>query len=501
MNKFMKSLKTNQEKKLTENGGITFDSSGQSNVDLFFQIGALRGQEPDRLYRLFSKAYGENKELAIRTMLWVRDVRGGAGERKIFRDLLTWLETNDRDILVDILPAIPELGRWDDLLVFGTKKFKTNAFNMIEQALGEANGLCAKWMPRKGVVANELRNHMKLSPKRYRKLLVELTNVVENQLCAKQWEDVNYEKVPSVAQSRYNRTFLRHDEERYREFSEKAKTYAEAVASGEPIPDDVEKVKINAGAVYPYDVLKSVVNSYFGGYGYGAQDNSFSVDTVRAQWLTLPNYIGNNSVLPMVDVSGSMTSLIGSKNLSALQVALSLGLYMSGKNSGAFHNALLTFTSVPELIHLKGEDIIAHIEQMSKDRWYGSTNVSAAFTKILSFAVKNAVPQEDMPEYIIVFSDMEFDRADRTGGETASEDMEIQFSSAGYRVPKVVWWNIQSRQDNVPVSFNKNGAALVSGFSPSLAKNIMSGESINPTEMMLKVIMDERYDLKKYAAA
>ena len=496
MNKFAAAWKQHQEVVYTENGGLTYDTSASSNVDLFFAIGALRGQGTDRLYRLFAKAFGENPYVATRILLWARDVRGGAGERQVFRDLLRWLEKFDRDVLSLVLPKIPELGRWDDMIgskepIFQTKEAREMAYEMYAAALAVGDGLAAKWAPRNGPVANELRRYLKMTPKQYRKYIVGLTNVVETKMCAKDWESINYSHVPSLAQSRYQKAFLRHDELRYREFGSKAKEYAEAVASGDVEKiKSIEKVTINAGAVYPYDVLKPLLGNRW--------DSGVNLDTIRAQWATLPNYVGENSILPMVDVSGSMGSSVG-VGLTCLDVAVSLGLYMATKNSGAFHNMFMTFSGDPDLVHLKGDDIVNHVAQMSQAHWDMNTNLSRAFSKILTFANQNRVPQSDMPEYLIVFSDMEFDQA--SSGRTAYQDYFEKFEQAGYRAPKIIWWNIQSRQDNVTVKFNQQGAALVSGFSPSLAKNIMAGQGISPVEMMMNVIMDKRYDLDMVKAA
>lgn len=491
MNTFVDAVRGNAERVRTENDGATFDSSVNSVVDLFFTIGALRGQGTDRLYRLFAKAAGQNPVLAARVALWARDVRGGAGERQIFRDLLVWLETNDRDLLRAMLPRVVDLGRWDDLLVFKTAEFKTTAFRMIAAGLAEGNGLCAKWMPRKGTLANDLRRFLNLTPKQYRKLLVNNTNVVETAMCAKNWEDINYSHLPSLAQSRYNKAFYRHDEVRYSAFMERA-------AKGEE--------KVNAGAVYPYDVLKLVVE-HAHGYSWNEADAPYEPNTVRALWNALPNFMGDSNVMPLVDVSGSMTSPCGG-NLTCLEVSVSLGLYMATKCNGPFHNMFMTFTGQPEFVKLNGEDIIKHVQQMNDVEWGMNTNVYAALEKIAAFGHSHIVRQFDMPKTLVILSDMEFDRhgdgvghgfagwgrSEKAVSTTYEAAVEI-FKRYGYDVPNIVWWNIQSRQDNVPVRFDQNGTALVSGFSPAMVKNILAGENITPIEIMLKTILDPRYDL------
>jgi hypothetical protein len=500
MNKFAEAWKVHQKRVFTENGGVTFDTSGSANVDLFFMVGAMRTAPVERLYEVFGKAFGENPYIATRILLWARDVRGGAGERRVFRELLQWLEQRDTDVLELVLPKIPELGRWDDVLVFKTDRFKRAAYDMVDAALRACNGLCAKWMPRRGAIAEELRKHFGLTPKQYRKVLVKLTNVVESQMCSNDWSKINYEQVPSLAQSRYAKAFKRHDEERYSTFGKKAKEYAEYVASVATagietrdlvLKDEVpEKVKINAGAVFPYDVLKPLISN---GYGYSRNLQDTALDTIRAQWLTLPNYMGEKNILPIVDVSGSMSGHALGNSLTAMDAAVSIGLYMATKNRGDFHNMFMTFSDKPDLVSLKGDDIVSHVEQLQNANWNMSTNLSAAFETLLYFAKANNVPQADMPEYLVILSDMEFNAAAR--GQTAYEDFKSKFAESGYRTPSIVWWNIASRQKNVPVERNAQGAALVSGFSPTIVKNLLSGDELSPTAMMMKTIMNPRYDL------
>jgi hypothetical protein len=362
---------------------------------------------------------------------------------------------------------------------------------MIAAAHKAGDGLAAKWMPRKGPVANELRKFLGLTPKQYRKVLVTLTRVVETQMCAKEWDKVDYEKVPSLAASRYNKAFLRHDGDRYREYGQKAKEYADAVAEADRTGDrsvleGVERVKVNAGAVFPYDVLKAIVNNPY--------HRSVDLNVVRAQWQTLPNYVGEKSLLPMVDVSESMFGMpVNDSGLVPVQVAVSLGLYLATKNRGDFHNVMLSFTDEPSLVTFHGEDIVNHVDQFNRFPKGYNTNLARAMRAVVDHAVENDVPQEDMPEFILVLSDMQFDAF--KGDRTAMEDARRAFKKAGYRCPKVVWWNIQSRGTDVPVKFDEDGTALVSGFSPAIVKNVMSGSGFSPVGMMMRTIMDPRYDV------
>ena len=467
MNTFANAV-INQEA-LTENGMKARASTASACVDLFFKIGAMRGQDP---IPAFTAAFVEDAEVATRIALWARDVREGAGEREIFRKIMK--HTVNRHLI----DKTPELGRWDDLLVFledgVDADIQEYIIRKIATALIDGNGLCAKWMPRKGPVAVKLRAALQLSPKQYRKLLVNRTKVVETQMCAKDWDNINFSHVPSLASSRYKKAFNRN--------TLKYKEWAEKLVKGD------KTVKVNAGAVYPYDVLKGVSNYL---YGAPSLDNT-ELDVVKAQWEALPNYIGNANVLPLVDVSGSMGSTIGGSKLTAMDVAVSLGLYCADKNKGKFKDTFLTFSESPQLLNLKG-DILQKVQQMVTSKWGMNTNLHAAFNKILDVARKGKVPQEEMPKTLLIMSDMQFDACVKQD-DSAIEMIRRKYEEAGYQMPNVVFWNLNAK-DNVPVKFNERGVALVSGFSPSILKAVLSGdmENLTPVGVMMKTLMVERY--------
>jgi len=461
---------------VTENGMKTLESSLNKNIDLFYTIGASRGKD---ITKAFEAAYLEDREIALRIIQCARDVRGGAGERQLFRDCLLFLEANYKTEFFDtkLIANVAEIGRWDDLLVFKTDFVKSIAYKAITEALWAENGLCAKWMPRKGPVAVALREFMGLSPKEYRKRLVRLTNVVENKMCANEWSDINFSHVPSVAMSRYTKAFARQAQT---EFS----AYKDALSSGDP------SVKINAAAVYPYDVVNIIRHG--------------DEQIADAMWNALPNFMGNSSVLPLVDVSGSMDSKVSpSSNITAMDVAVSLGLYCSDKNAGSFKDLFLTFTSNPTFVHLKGS-LSAKVRQMISADWGGSTDVIAAFAEILRVSVEKKVSQEDMPKTLLILSDMQFNQCisfgrwaygDKAHGPSAMESVREQYEAAGYGVPNIVFWNLRS-SDGVPVRFDESGAALVSGFSPSIMKSILANEDgITPLSVMYTAINSTRYDL------
>jgi len=463
----------NQEAR-TANGMKARKSTANAVVDLFYNAGASRGKD---IVPAFAAAMAENRELALRVAAWLRDVRGGAGERELFRSILRYLEKNDVEAAKALLRKVPELGRWDDIFVFNSDVMKSAAFTMLGDALRAKNGLAAKWTPRQGKLAAEIRQFFGMSPKFYRKSLVEMTKVVETNMCAKDWDSINFSHVPSVAASRYKKAFNRN-----------TPTYAAYVAS--LVKGDNPDVKVNAGAVFPYDVLKGRISGYM-------KFDKTELDLVQKQWEALPNFVGDANILPLVDVSGSMSCAAGGhgskSGLTCMEVAVSLGLYLADKNEGKFKDTFLTFSDNPELLHLKG-NINQKIDQMVKSNWAMSTNLHKAFAKILDVAVKGGVPQEEMPAMVLILSDMQFNACVKHD-DSAMQMIARKYKEAGYTLPKVVFWNLNAVYGNAPVKFDTSGTALVSGFSPAVVKPLLAGdlETFTPESVMLKTIMDDRY--------
>lgn len=459
----------------TQNGMKALKSTASPLVDLYSTVGAMRGKD---IVPSFVAAYVENKDLATRIALWARDARGGAGERKVFRDIYQYLCDNDPAQAARILHKVPELGRWDDLLS-AKGDVRKAAFEMIREGLEHpaTAQLVAKWMPRKGDVAVELRQFLGMTPKQYRKTLVNLTNVVETKMCAKQWDEINFSHVPSVAASRYKKAFNKH--------TTKFAEYVQKLVKGEA------GVKVNAGAVYPYDVLKGI-----GSYGWHNGFDNTELNHIIAQWDALPNFVGDASILPLVDVSGSMTTPAGGydskSKTTCMDVAVSLGLYLAEKNKGKFKDTFLTFSENPELLHLEG-NIVEKCQQMVRLEWGMSTNLHYALSKILGVAIEGNVPQEEMPEMLLILSDMQFNGCVEHD-DSAIEMIGRKYAEAGYDMPKVVFWNLNASFGNQPVQFDKSGVALVSGFSPTLVKNLTQVEKFSPEAIMLDTIMNERYN-------
>lgn len=482
MGSFKSAVQDTEIRSFTENGMETLASSLNANVDLFFMIGASRGND---ISVQFERAYGENRELALRILLWARDVRGGLGERETFRSLLKHLERLHPQDAEQLLPAVAEMGRWDDLLVFETQDLREKAFGLIAHALEEENGLCAKWMPRvtkprkkdgvrpqpteerarQNALAEELRRFLGLDPKAYRTLLSTLSNTVEQRMCAQDWDGIEFGKLPSIASARYQNAFSKHAAVQYQ-------AYKDRLASGEE--------KVNAGAIYPHNVLTAMKQG--------------DVQVSAAQWEALPNFLGDDRLLAMADVSGSMDQPVGNnKKLRCMDISIALGLYMADKQDGPFKDMLLTFDSNPKFQVLQG-DIVSKMHQVRDMNWGGNTNLEAAFRLILQVAMEKKVRQKDMPKYLVILSDMEFDQADRGFG-TAFETLAMLYEAAGYKMPKVVFWNLAAREDNVPVRYDEKGVALVSGFSPAVLSAILGAKQFDPKGIMLEAVMNDRYEL------
>lgn len=462
MSKLAKAVKANDNVTATENGAKAFKSTLNDVLDFFYKAGASRGKN---LVGSFLAAFKEDADRAIRVALWTRDVRAGAGERQVYRDILKYLGQNDYKLAVKLIPKTVELGRWDDLLsLYGTAA-QEEAFNYIGKALEAGDALCAKWMPRKGEVSVALRKHLGWTPKFYRKRLVELTNVVETAMCAGNWTEIDYGKLPSIASARYQKAFGRHDQEGYGK-------YIQSLQKGE--------AKINAGAIHPHEIVKSV--------GYG---NSSVVDQ---QWKALPDWVQDGNFIPMVDVSGSMNcSAGGNPKVSCMDVAIALGIYLSERCKGQFKDQMITFHSNPSFVTLNGT-LSQRVQTARRAPWGMNTDIGKAFDLILNAAVKAKLKEEDMPKTLIILSDMQFDQAAR--GKTNFKDFKQKYKKAGYEMPNVVFWNLNDHNGTVPVKADASGAVLVSGFSPALMKSIVSGEDVTPLAMMDKIVMDDRYKIE-----
>lgn len=444
-----------QENSLTANGMVTNSTSLNANVDMFFLAGASRNMSDKDIELLFQKALVENPEVAMKVLFWARDVRGGAGERRFFKVCAKFLNDNYADYLSKIIEHIPEYGRWDDMFELDEKL----VLPLIKEGINKNNGLLAKWLPRQDKFSNKVRKYLGLTPKEYRKLVVNLSNTVEQAMCAKEWESISYRAVPSVAMNKYRKAFFRNDADRFNKF-------ISLVNEG--------KETIKADALFPHQL-------------YQAFQRNENQKAVEAQWNSLPNYLQDSTerILPVCDVSGSMTGL-------PMDVSVSLGVYISERNQSIFKDAFITFSASPEMQYLKGS-LYERFRQLNKADWDMNTDLEAVYKLILDKAVQNNISEDEMPTKILIISDMEFDQCIRNNSDIALSMIQRMYSNAGYKMPEIIFWNVNGRIGNVPASFNSSGVGLVSGFSPSILKSILQGSIDTPEGLMLRTVMSERY--------
>ena len=489
---FLNSLEQQLNTTETWNGAKAYSSTLNANLDLLGKIGSSRNNIPQAL-ALFRTAYAENPETATRILFYARDIRGGQGERSVFKALFRELVITDSSLGRKLVSLVPFYGRWDDLLVLEDTEAWNDAMNLVSSQL-EADlksqgsvSLLAKWLPSVNAsskntvrLGKKIAKHLGQTEPNYRKLLSFLRTkigIVEQAMCAGKWDEINYEHLPSKAALMYRKAFKKHDETRYKE-------YIDAVQRAEK--------KINASTLYPYDIVVSVVgNDYYSAF----QMSELERNALDAQWKALPNYMEGKEFngLVLADVSGSMYSDYSGK-VRPIDVSISLATYIAERNTGIWKDVFLVFESEPRLVKLSGSDIYSKLMSVKRSTNYmGSTNLIGAIKAILKTGVDNNLAPEEMPQSLIVISDMQFDYACKINKRTNFEQMQKLYHNAGYEMPSVVFWNVNSAS-NVPVTVDDTGTALVSGCSPSILKAVLSRKIISPTDLMNDAIYTERYD-------
>lgn len=459
----------------TENGAVAHKSTLSNIVDLYQVVGSSRNHVQN-VTDVFLRALSEDRDMAVRILLHARDIRQGMGERAVGRSLIQTAMTHlTQEENLRIMRKVPEMGRWDDMLVYFGTAYQDDSFQMILAGLDNpaTASLVAKWLPRekKGnkQFVHAFCKFSGLTRVEYRKLCSQLSNTVEQKLCAKDYAAINFSQVPSVASARYQKLFHKVDGERYREWiAELAK----------PVEKRAVDVKVNAGAVYPYDVMKSLERG--------------DSNVAQAQWDALPDYLAGSeeNILCMSDVSGSMTTeQFGAVN--ALDIGVSLTMYCAERNNGIFKDQALIYSTNPSFIELTGS-LAARQRQMMKHVEYGSTDIQAAFNLILETAVNNNLEQKELPTKVIIFSDMEFNSV--AGYNTNLEAIRQQYERAGYVVPQLVFWHLATRVRKAQATTNDSGVAIVSGFSPAILKAVLGGSDLTPLGVVERAVMVPRYD-------
>jgi hypothetical protein len=459
-------------KTLTENNALTFKSSQSKVLDLFSMGGSLRTRTPEEIEKFISQALAEDKLLAIKCLFYLRDIREGQGERRTFRESLKILSRYYPKETAKVISLIPEYGRFDDLFYLDGLDIGTYLKSKIEEDLKSENpSLLSKWLPSENAhskktkeLARKVRKYLGYSSKKYRKLLAELRTkikIVESKMSQNKWSQINYEAVPSKATMIYKSAFKKHDEKRYED-------YLGSVKKGEK--------RINTKTLLPYEIVRQAKR----------EEN----ETLNLLWKNLPDYtINNEKALVVADTSGSMQM---SQEGLPMDIAVSLAMYFAERNKGIFQNKFITFSSKPELQEVKGNTLGQKIMNLESAHWEQNTNIQAVFDLILNTAVENKIAKLDMPNAIYIISDMEFDEASRDDKETNFEAIKRKYSNAGYTMPILIFWNVDSRQNNVPVTQNEKGVLLISGSSPTVFK--MALEKTTPYKFMLKVLNSKRYE-------
>ena len=492
-NLLLTAMKETLNTTLTENGATALKSTLSPVLDFFAVAGALRSRSDSEIIKLFEKAYGSNPLYAMKSLFYARDIRGGLGERNTFRVILRELALKHPSVVEANLSLIPEYGRWDDLFVLFDTPLEKSAIALIDNQLFEDIkayraaqltktdphiSLLAKWMPSENAsspktkaLARKLAKALDFTPSAYRKVLTTLRNaigIVEAKLSAQLYSLIDYEATPSLASRKYVQTFRRHDEERY-------KAYLAAVASG--------KAKINASVLYPYEVVGNYIEEE--GYVGSLQEDQ----TTELLWKKLPDYVTDKSksFLVMADVSGSMMG-------RPMATSVGLAIYFAEHNTGPFANHFITFTDDPELVEIEpSKSLCDKIKTVMHDVGY-DTNLEAAFDLVLQSAIKNNVPQDQLPSAILVISDMEINSfGSHDKNTTFTDEMAARFAEAGYRMPTLIYWNVDSRNNIYHADATNPYVKFVSGHSPSVFKALCETNAKTPTELMTEVLDSDRY--------
>lgn len=487
MSTFMNALESTLNKSTTNNGAITNKSSMSKCVDFFAQGGSFRFTDKEKALQVFIDAFNEDKVTAVRLAFMFRDIRGGQGQRQPFRDQFKWLSENyPHETARNLVKIVPEYGRWDDLYCALTTRVKVTILNFIKSQLDTDSenmmedqpiSILGKWLKRINTsssssrrIAHLTKNFLGMSNKEYRKLCAQLNsylNVAENRMSAKQWDLIDYSSLPGQCLNKHKKAFQRNDATRYQQFVQLAQE---------------GKVKVNASTLYPYQVIEQIRNC------------SITNEEAQMLWMNLTNQNVDSNALVVADTSGSMRGL-------PIIVCLSLAIYFAERATGPYKDSFITFSRNPVLQKIKGDTIVEKVQSICELNEM-NTNLELVFNLVLQTAIQNNLQPEDMVNRLYIISDMEFDEcalvSEKTRGnvETFYETMSHRFEEKGYKIPGLVFWNVNGENvNNLPVTKNTKNACMISGFSPSILQYFnTSGELPTAEEMMMTVVNSERYN-------
>lgn len=506
MNKLINGVKNTTNFTFTENGGLTHKTTRSDLLDLFAMGAAFRKRSDEDCILLFRNAFDENPVYALKCLFYIRDCRGGQGERRFFRVCMKWLANYNCDSVIRNLKYIPEFGRWDDLYTFVGTPVESHAMRIIAEQLAldytcKTPSLCAKWAKSENTssneskrLANKTRQFLNMTHKEYRVMLSTIRNrigIVENLMSHNRWDEIEFDKIPSKAGLIYKNAFARRDiiKAKYEKFAKDATT------------------KVNAGTLYPYEVVEKAIKLMGGQACYYSWAKKPNIDNterlmINKYWDNLTDYFNgaNLNALCMIDTSGSMYG-------TPINVAVSLGLYCAERAGGPFANHYISFSSRPQLIECRGTDFCDKVVRIVSTNLCENTNIEAAFDMLLNTAIKTNCSQDDLPQNILIISDMEFDSAtsNRWGyrsqrmehgismanAETVLEGIAKKWEAHGYELPRLIFWNVDARQNNIPMLGN-DYVSYVSGFSPSIFQSILTGKS--GYMLMMETLDSPRYE-------
>lgn len=492
----------------TENGAVGYKTTGSKLVDLNFRIPSMRGGLSNQDIQDFILALNENLEYAVKWMFYVRDVRGGLGERDTFIHLFKIFYGNHRPQAINCISLIAEYGRWKDLVelsftdngylnddcmsIIG-EQLKKDIYDFIND---KPISLLAKWLPsinasqKSRCKARKIANYLDMPFCDYRKMLAKLRkylDVTEVKTCANQWNEIDYNKVSSNANLKYKGAFMKHDYERYSHYILELNE-----------PKENSNVKMNASVLYPHEIWSKYTKDrqLFSWNIRSGEKLITEVDyAFEAMWKNLKDMKSCGNTMCIVDGSGSMIS--GINGVHPINVSRSLGVYFAERCTGEFHNMMIEFSSEPKIIDINHCETLADkINHISTFIDASNTDIEKTFMLILDTAVKNHMTQADMPERLLVISDMEFDCATTYRGDykTLFDTIKERFEKYGYKMPKLIFWNVNSRTNTIPVKENELGVILVSGYSVNIINMVMSGQA-DPWLALKETLDNKRYSI------
>lgn len=523
---FLDALKEIDNYTFTENGAVALNSTQNYLLDAFGQLGAMRNSLVETIIDVFSKAFILDRKNAMRLLFYMRDIRGGQGQRRVFRICLRWLANNYPDYVKNNLDNILFFGRGDDYLCLFDTPVELDMVKCVGKILledheavknGNYPSMLAKWMPSANASSKETKYYahkfisiFKISEKEYRQelsMLRKSIGIVETLMSQDKWEEIQFDKLPSRASLIYTDAFIRHEQERYL-------NYLKSLADGE--------AKVNANALFPVDIIHKVFKDFDMYYNINSSNKLSKRYLYDAMWKALPNYFGDSEEtgICVVDVSGSMDG-------TPMEVAISLGMYCADKAKGPFKDHFITFSSQPKLQKIVGNDIVEKVQGLRNADWEMNTNLEAVFNLILRTALSNNMKQEDLPSKLYIISDMQFDDATNPNNNNSygywskparkekpkafMQTMKERFDKAGYRLPSIVYWNVRESDCGMfQQKFDGEDCCMVSGYSPSLFRDVINGtqfveetneqgekvvrEKLDPITIMMTALNNERYD-------